>query len=348
MKILFLFHPYVNAGMTRAFCEVAEPVFCSTDKLPEGARRLDWREFLSLRRRIRAREFDLIILYACQEGLWRHDCGFLHNVFHIARKLFARFPRFAPRFLLPVIKASGTRLVIYDYDDLTIIPRMRWPYLEACQLYFKLHPAINLHKSFLFQTRRDGNLWNVLRNERYSRWVKKIRPISYGCASHEEGPALEKKYDVFFAGALRYSPVRQEGRRVLEELREQGLRICLPEKVPHEEFLRLCAESWLVLSPEGAEWDSARHYESLLMRSVPLIKYPTVMRHCPLLDGVHALFYPPEPGLLAGVIRQALEDKPRLQKIAEAGRDHVVRHHLHHRLVEHIASTATSRQPNQL
>jgi hypothetical protein len=346
MKILFLFHPYVNRGMTRAFCAVSEPIFCSTgDKpsLPKGVRQMGWSEFFSLRRRIRAREFDLIIAYACWEGLWRPNRSFFHNLIHAVKKLLFYFPSVGVRLLLPTIKASGTRLIIYDYDDLTIIPPIRNPYLDACHLYFKVHPAINLHKSFLFQTRRDGDLWNVLRNPRYNVWVKKIRPISYGTDFQDyynDCIASEKKYDVFFTGGLHYSQVRREGLLILEELRAEGLRICLPKKVPHREFLRLCSESWLVLSPEGAEWQSARHYESLLMKSVPLMNYPNVRLHRPLVEGVHALYYPPEDRLLADVIRRALEDKPRLQRIAEEGREYVLQHHIHEQLVSHILRQA--------
>jgi hypothetical protein len=343
MKILFLFHPYVGEGLTRHLCAMSEPVFCSTKKPPYGSQPLTWSKFVSLRRRILAREFDLIVAYGCEETLWRPHRGFLPNLVHATKKIVTRFPHFATRFLLPAIRESGTRLAIFDYDDLTIIPRMRWPYLETCHLYFKMHPALNLYKSFLFQTKRDHVLWNVLKNPRYPKWMEKIRPISCGCPLEpyaEECLAPEKKHDVFFSGGTHYTPVRREGRRVLEQLQGEGLRICLPERVPHPEFLRLCSESWLTLSPEGAEWDSPRHYESALMKSVPVINYPTVRRYQPFIDGVHAIFYPPEEGLLADVIRRALADKPRLARIAEAGREHVLAHHVHAKLAEHIVTTS--------
>jgi hypothetical protein len=342
MKILFLYHPYVGQGLTDVFCAMAEPVYCSAKRDPQAPATLTWSRFLSLRRRILAREFDLIVAYACQEPIWRAHRGVGPNLVH-ARKLLTRFPQFAPRLLLPAIRESGTRLAIFDYDDLTIIPRMRWPFLEACHLYFKMHPSLNLHKSFLFQTKRDHVLWNVLKNPRYATWIEKIRPISCGCSVApyaDELLAPEKKYDIFFSGGTHYTPVRREGRQVLEKLAAEGLRVCLPERVPHREFLRLCSESWLTLSPEGAEWDSPRHYESALMKSVPLINYPTVRRYQPFIDGVHAFFYPPEAGLLAPVIRRALEDKAQLTRMAEAGRAHVLAHHTHPRLAEHIVAAS--------
>jgi hypothetical protein len=319
---------------------MAEPVFCSGKREPKGPPPLTWAGFLALRKRILAREFDLIVAYACQEPLWRAHRGVGPNLMH-ARKLLTHFPQFAPRLLLPAIRQSGTRLAIYDYDDLTIIPRMRWPFLDACHLYFKLHPSLNLHKSFLFQTKRDHMLWNVLKNPRYAAWIKKIRPISCGCSVApyaDECLATEKKYEVFFSGGTHYSQVRREGRAVLEQLAAEGLRICLPERVPHREFLRLCSESWLTLSPEGAEWDSPRHYESAVMKSVPLINYPTVRRYQPFVDGVHAIFYAPEEGLPAPAIRRALEDKLRLARMGEAARAHVLAHHTHAKLAEYMVA----------
>ena len=349
MKILFLYHPYINAGFTRAICEASDEVFfCSTQpEIEPSSKRQDmtWGTFFKLRRRIRAKEFDLIIAYAPEEALWRPHRAFVKNLPHAIKKLLFYFPDFATKLLLPAIRQSGTKLVFYDYDDLTIIPSFRNEFLDACHLYFKRHPAINVYKSFLFQTKRDGNLWNVLRNNKYRGYAAKIRPIGYGTDYKDyfaECLAPEKKYDVFFTGALQYSPVRQDGSALIERMKAEGLRVCQPSKVPHQEFLRLCSESWLVLSPEGAEWHSARHYEALLMKSVPLINYPNVRLHRPLLDGVHCIYYPPEGDYLAGKIREALADKERLQRIAAAGHDYVLEHHINTQVVKWMIDQAMS------
>jgi hypothetical protein len=312
---------------------------------PEGSRRMDLREFFSLRRRILAKEFDLIIAYAPDEGLWRAGRSIFRNVPHAIKKLLLYFPAFALKFLLPAIRKSGTKFILYDYDDLTIIPSFRYKFIDACTIYFKRHPAVNIYKSFLFQTKRDGNLWNVLRNKKYQEYAKKIRPIGYGTDYRDhfaECLAPEKKYDVFFTGALHYSPVRQDSHALLKRLKAEGLRVCQPSKVPHHEFLRLCSESWLVLSPEGAEWHSARHYEALLMKSVPLINYPNVRLYRPLLDGVHAIYYPPEGDYLAGKIREALADKDRLRRIAEEGHAYVLEHHINTQVVKWMIEQAFS------
>ena len=57
---------------------------------------------------------------------------------------------------------------------------------------------------------------------------------------------------------------------------------------------------------------------------MPLINQPTIERHRPLIGGVHALYYDPEPGFLTAAIEAALADKDRLRAIARAGKAHVM------------------------
>jgi hypothetical protein len=57
--------------------------------------------------------------------------------------------------------------------------------------------------------------------------------------------------------------------------------------------------------------------------AVPVINYPTVSRHRPLQDGIHALYYDPGGNGLSDAIQRALPDKERLRRIAIAGREHI-------------------------
>jgi hypothetical protein len=85
--------------------------------------------------------------------------------------------------------------------------------------------------------------------------------------------------------------------------------------------------AWLAWSPSGLGWDCYRHYEAPQCLAVPVINYPTIARHEPLQDGVHALYYPPEGDGLSATIEAALADKSRLARIAVAGRGHVRANH---------------------
>ena len=52
--------------------------------------------------------------------------------------------------------------------------------------------------------------------------------------------------------------------------------------------------------------------------TVPLMNYPTIVRHRPLRDVEHCILYAPEPGALARAVRSALADKQRLLDMARA------------------------------
>jgi hypothetical protein len=69
---------------------------------------------------------------------------------------------------------------------------------------------------------------------------------------------------------------------------------------------------------------------------VPVINQPTIERHAPLLDGIHALYYAAEEGGLTRAIVAALADKARLTAIAEAGRAHVLQHHTQAGIVHYV------------
>jgi hypothetical protein len=152
---------------------------------------------------------------------------------------------------------------------------------------------------------------------------------------------IDKTTDVFFAGIVDgSSTVRQRGLAELIALRDRGVRVDLPEqRMPPQEFYRRCAQAWIVWSPEGLGWDCFRHYEALACGSVPVINQPPIERYRPLLHGVHALFYDPEPGALTATITSALADKDRLRTIAAAGKAHVLAHHTIAAIAKYVVET---------
>ena len=128
-------------------------------------------------------------------------------------------------------------------------------------------------------------------------------------------------------------------------LRERGYRIDIAEGRLSPQDYRRCAQAWIVWSPEGLGWDCFRHYEALGCGSVPVINQPTIERHRPLVGGVHALFYDPEPGCLTATIEAALADKDRLRTIARAGKAHVLAHHTLEAIGTYVVETTLGAWP---
>jgi hypothetical protein len=173
-----------------------------------------------------------------------------------------------------------------------------------------------------------------------SRNLAKLRPISPGVAEATAQRALatspEKQVDVFFAGSIN-SSLRARGLPVLRALQAEGYSVDISQGgLLLAEYLARCAKAWLTWSPEGYGWECLRHYEASLCRSVPMLSPPGIYRYQPLRDGEHAFFYAPEGDGLCESIVRALADKSRIMRMAEAAREHVVRHHTHRRIVDHL------------
>ena len=156
-----------------------------------------------------------------------------------------------------------------------------------------------------------------------------------------------KNVDVFFAGAVRDGDrVRRRGVAQLAALRERGCVVDVAAgRLPPPEYMRRIAGAWLTWSPPGLGWDCFRHYEAAACGSVPLLSTPTIVRHRPLADGVHALVYDPEGDELARVVVSALADRERLARIALAAREHVRAHHTHRALCAYVAAETLGRNP---
>ena len=123
-------------------------------------------------------------------------------------------------------------------------------------------------------------------------------------------------------------------------LRDGGVAIDAPEeRLARPVFYRRAARAWLTWSPEGLGWDCFRHYEAAAGGSVPLINQPSIERHAPLLNGVHAVYYDVEPGGLTRAVRAALADRAQLGRMGLAAAAHVAAHHTAATLGRYVVET---------
>jgi hypothetical protein len=288
-------------------------------------------------------DFDLVACYPPPDPPWAPRSA--------ARLAWRQGWRAGPLFLrqlapLLLARPAAIPVVVLDLGDHPVVMRHHVRLLDRCRLYFKRELPTDLWRAFLRTTGRRLPTPRQRQSPRMRARVAKLRPLSLGLAPERLaaiaacGPA-DKTVDVFFAGRVEgSSAVRAEGLAQLEGLRRRGYRIDLPAaRLPAPEFYARCARAWLAWSPEGYGWDCFRHYEAPLAGAVPVMNYPTIRRHAPLEDRVHAFYYGVEGAGLAQVIVDALGDKPRLVRMAEAGRAHVQHHHTMERLCAHVVAT---------
>jgi hypothetical protein len=296
-----------------------------------------FKQALALATEIRRAEYGLIMCRAFGRFAWSKDNPFITNVI---RWIMRQFMAFCVSY-----RSHSAKLVIIDIEDELTLDHRDLRLLQQCHLYFKRELAQNAWTNLLRVQPPRGEYQAMMRDPRFRKLVTKFRPLSLGISEesvaeielHWANGTVPKCYDIFFAGKTENSTVREIGLQWLRKLKEEGYAVYLPEQpLPRKAFNEAMSASWLVWSPEGSGWDCFRHYEVCLAGSVPIINFPTIRRHAPLLDGVHCFYYGIEDDDLSQKVRAALADKPRLTKIAQAGRKHVLEHHTQERLGAYI------------
>lgn len=248
-----------------------------------------------------------------------------------------------------LIHANDLPIVGMDFNDYARLSSTALEILDRSVCYFKRELPVDRNRLLPPNpTARQRSL--LAANEH------KLRPISLGLCRGRQAAmpdsGIAKQYDLFFSGALNCE-VRRAGFPLLEELQRQGIKVHIPpSRVDRPEFLRMCAQSRLVWSPEGCGWDCFRHYESAGAGSVPVMNAPWIVPYRPLNHGTEALYYqfsetpswfqPPQP--FVETVLQALNDRDRLDEMACNARRHVNQFHTHEAIVDHIVKTVVTEQ----
>jgi hypothetical protein len=267
------------------------------------------------------------------------------------RRAWLGQPRFGPALAPHLLRLPvDAPIAVIDTGDFPFINRADLFLLSRCKFYFKRELPPDRWRLFTKTAHRELPTRRFRRRSWLRHHIDKLRPISLGlpAAVTDLPPAdLDKTTDVFVSSGVEgTSTVRKAGMSEIAALRDRGFRIDIIEgRLSPQEFYRRCAQAWIVWSPEGLGWDCFRHYEALGCGSVPLINQPTIERHRPLLHGVHALYYDPEPGCLTGAIEAALADKDRLRAIARDGKAHVLAHHTLTAIANYVVETTLGEQP---
>jgi hypothetical protein len=319
----------------------------STVPEPERKSRLEriLKEAISLWNEIGRPEYELIVFRCFGRFIWRPEHSWTLNGLRWLMRLFLQ--------LCLLRQRAQAQLVVIDLVDEMTIDRLDLWLLKRCDLYFKRELSQNAWTTLQRVQPPHAEYNSLPANPRFRRLADKFRPISIGITgAHlvelrdrepQRPDAVKKQYDLFFAGAVEHSTVRQAGLQWLERLQQEGYSVYLStERIDQQQFDELLSASWLCWSPEGSGWDCYRHYEACLAGSVPVINFPTIQRFAPLIHGVHCFYYAVEGDDLFQIIRAALTTKYRLKEMAAAAREHVLAHHTPNRVGDYILAESMS------
>lgn len=308
-------------------------------------RRLTLPNIFDLRRKLNAPSTRLAFVHVPIRPKRTLDQGIL-------RMLYGDFGALAFR---EALSAKHCPLVGLDFNDATELSDIALKILERSTCFFKRELPTDFRR-LLPKNASSAQVAFVERN------AHKLMPISLGlCSSRISNlprDCGEKKYDLFFSGDTS-STVRKGEFCLLEKLRELGVRVCQPEsRLTQQEFLKACAQSYLVWSPEGAGWDCFRHYEAAASGSVPVMNVPPITCYRRLVHNQHALYYlsdcrektasGAEFGNISdgfvSTVTKALQNRQRLEQMGRDAREFVLQHHTHEAIVNHIIRVAESRR----
>lgn len=316
-----------------------------------GSEVLPWKQRIGLFHRLSFHPPQLVVVTARQDSVFLNRTGWLGGVAGLVR---ARLKYPSDLMILALFaKAVWQKIpiaLVNRSDDGRLLPASDWFY-RRCHACFvrELHPLPEIALRDLF-TPSGGNPQSNRRSRRILSWfdpscptrrdISKLRPISLGVRDETPGSfrgATDKKWDLFFAGDLHEKGFRG---RLVEELRglsvNRGWRVLLKDRLSPGEYRECLAASRLCLSPPGMGWDCWRHYEAMLVGSVPLMPYPTILQYQPPRDGEHCFYFAQEPGGLTRCLEKALAAPERLPAMAAAGQELVLQHHTFPKLREYV------------
>ena len=310
---------------------------CDAAQSDPASFRRKWRE---VQRKIAHHAYDLAVVTERKYAFWRRGAGPVSGLWRLAKAWLTHPWRVAHLAVPRALTTAGIPWALVDRNDQVLLNEGSHMFFRDCTAFFVRELLTNRFEIFQAYRRGEPGCRLCPIGPRTEYPLKKIRPISLGLQVPEEkfrGLHVEKKHDIFFCGT---TDMRTPRVSALEEIRasaeREGWKLKLVERMPQDEFLKTCAESWLVLSPSGNGWDCWRHTEVLMAGSVPLINYPWIERYAPLRDKEHVLLYSPEQGHLTQVIRSALADREGLRRMVQAGREHVLLYHTYQALRDYL------------
>jgi hypothetical protein len=295
-------------------------------------------------RDVRAGRYDVVVAYMPLYSPWhpRHGLrSLMGDPLHPWRALTRPFGVSWLRF-----SECPVPLVAADFSDYFGIRRPSFFLLDKADVVFKRELPADRWQAIAGSAHPALPTLRVRSNPRWQRRLEKLRPIALpppqvDTSSLWGGAFPEKTSDIFFSGNTELNSwVRRAGIKELRELSTRGIRVDIPDAtLTRAEFYRRMSQAWLAWSPSGFGWECYRTNEAAQCLTVPVVNYPAIERHRPLLQGQHLIHYDLESGGLVRAVEAALSDKERLKQMALAAREHVGTHLTLRALATHIIET---------
>lgn len=300
---------------------------------------MDGKRRRELRRRLEAGEFDLVISGNIWNTPWPCNKGFWTSAAQ-AMRFFTYKRLMLDTWWAPSLVKGLTDRVPFAVVDLRD-PHYLLPWderlLTSCTHYFK-------RELFAWHRRSMLPLYTYVGKRRLEPHESKLLPLSYGVdggqipAAEIIKPMAERDIDLFITGFG--NPVRNHIRERCMKLASRYKVVTVEGKVSSAEYTDHLNRSKLVVCTESYGCETWRQYEAAAYGAVPLINYPFVLHHQPMVPDEHAVFFSLAGEDFEHQIDRALSSPALLEKISRQTRQHTIEHKDRRRIADYIVNTA--------
>jgi hypothetical protein len=277
-----------------------------------------YRRLLSLRQRVDAGEFDLVVANNINRSPWPGNKGLGTSV-SLAARLFTYQHKRLDSWWAPWIVRGGqsrTPLAVVDSRDGHYVFPWDLRLLRAAKLFFK--------KDLMYWHRRAlMPLSNFHTEKKIKPFEAKLRPLSV-CMDENRlvevaRPMMDRDIDIFLSGNEN-NPMRKMVREKCEALAGKYRVKVAAGMIPFEEYIDSINRAKLAVCVESYGGETWRQYEVAAAGVVPLMSWSFTEVHEPLLPDVHAFYFSYMGDHFERVVADALSDDARLQRMSDAGR----------------------------
>jgi hypothetical protein len=293
------------------------------------------KRLISLRQRVAAGEFDLILSGNIWNTPWPRHKGIWTKIAQAGR-FYTYKRRMLDTHWAPWIARAGGRrlpLAVLDLRDSPFVLPWDWPLLQACSLYFKRELFFMPERSLLPLRLSHGD-------KRVTPMIEKLRPLTYGVRpSHLERPnrpMAERDIDIFMSGGS--NPIRAALKERLKKLSGR-YRVQITEGfLPDQEYDEMLQRARLVVCTESYGCETWRQYEVAAAGAVPLLNWPYTQNYRPFEPDRHAVYFSLIGDHFERQIDYALGRPEMLQEISTATREFVRRNKDRRTIADYIVA----------
>lgn len=295
--------------------------------------------FLSLRRRVAAGDFDLVLSGNIWNTIWPGHKSFWTHLCIATRFLTYKRGMLDSWWAPHVMRGLETKVpfaVIDNRDPAYVLP-WDWPLLKSAFLYFK--------RELFFWPQRSLGPLSLYRGKKHVFPMEtKLMPFSFGIhpdrIPSSVTPMRERDVDIFISGFK--NPVRDGLKERVRKLSSR-YRVVVADFLDADEYEKMLQRAKLVVCTESFGWETWRQYDVAAAGAIPLLNWAYIQNHAQPQPDVHAIYFSLIADDFERQIARALANSQLLESMSKTARQYVIDCKARPKIADYVVSTTLER-----